>query len=113
MEILEGQTQDAMIVHIVGHVNSSDAPELGARLNRLIDAGNRAIIIDMARLDHMTSAGVRCLLRAEKRAHEATGRLVLCSLHGLTLELFEVGGFLEMFTVARSRDEAMRKAIAP
>ena len=36
--------------------------------------------------------------------------LVLCGLQGITLELFEVGGFLDMFTVGASRDEAIRLA---
>jgi hypothetical protein len=37
---------------------------------------------------------------------------VLCGLHGLTLELFETAGYLEMFVVAKSRDEALRQAAA-
>jgi hypothetical protein len=35
---------------------------------------------------------------------------VLCGLQGLTLELFEIGGFLDMFSIAETREEAMRKA---
>jgi anti-anti-sigma factor len=112
MDILESRTEGAVVVHVVGTVNSSNASELAERLRLLIDAGYRAVVVDLARLDHMTSAGLRCLLRIDKLVHEAAGKLVLCGLHGLTLELFEVGGFLEMFMVARSREEAMRQAAA-
>jgi anti-anti-sigma factor len=112
MEILESRTQEAVIVHVVGNVNSGNASELAERLKLLINAGCRAMVVDLARLDHMTSAGLRCLLRIDKQAQETAGKLVLCGLHGLTLELFEVGGFLEMFMVARSREEAVRQAVA-
>jgi anti-sigma B factor antagonist len=98
------------VVHVVGRVNSSNAPELDERLKQLVGTGCRGIVIDLARLDHMTSAGFRCLLRAERQVQGLEGKLVLCGLQGLTLELFEVGGFLEMFMIASTREEAMRQA---
>ena len=112
MEILESRSEAAVVVHIAGSVNSANASELAERLRLLIDSGCRAMVVDLARLDHMTSAGLRCLLRIDKQAQDAAGKLVLCGLHGLALELFQVGGFLEMFTIARSREEAVREAAA-
>lgn len=107
MELLEAAADDSAVLHVAGRVNSGNAPELGDRLGALLGRGCRAIVVDLSRLVHMTSAGFRSLLRADKQAGEAGGQLVLCGLHGLTLELFEIGGFLEMFTVAGSRDEAV------
>jgi stage II sporulation protein AA (anti-sigma F factor antagonist) len=98
------------VVHVVGRVNSSNAPELDERLRQLVGAGCRGIVIDLARLDYMTSAGFRCLLRAERQVQQLAGKFVLCGLQGLTLELFEVGGFLEMFITAATREEALRQA---
>lgn len=112
MEILEARSGNSAVVHIVGRVNSGNAPTLDQRLKELVSAGCRAIVVDLDRMDHMTSAGFRCLLRAERQVESAEGRLVLCGLHDLTLELFEVGGFLDMFAIAASRDEAMRLATA-
>jgi stage II sporulation protein AA (anti-sigma F factor antagonist) len=111
MEILEARTGDMAVVHVVGQVNSSNAPELDERLKQLVEAGCRGIVIDLARLDYMTSAGFRCLLRAERHVQQVAGKLVLCGLQGLTLELFEVGGFLEMLTIVPTREQAMRQAI--
>src|ERR1700742_966548 len=110
MEILEARTGDMAVLHVVGRVNSSNAAELDERLKQLVGAGCRWIVIDLARLDHITSAGFRCLLRAERQVHDLAGKLVLCGLQGLSLELFEVGGFLEMFMIASTREEAMRQA---
>src|ERR1700759_3243656 len=105
MEILDARTGDMAVVHVAGQVNSSNAPELDERLKQLIEAGCRGIVIDLPRLDYMTSAGFRCLLRAERQVQAVAGKLVLCGLQGLTLELFEVGGFLEMFMIASTREE--------
>ena len=110
MEIFEAAIDGAAVVHVAGHVNSANAPELEDRLRKLMAAGSRSIVVDLSRLVHMTSAGFRSLLRAEKQGNQAGGTLVLCGLQGMTLELFQVGGFLEMFTVSTSRDEAIRLA---
>lgn len=110
MEILEARTEDVAIVHVVGNVNSSNALQLDNHLQKLVGTGCRAIVIDLGRLEYMTSAGFRCLLRAEQKIGSAEGKLALYGLQGLTRELFEVGGFLEMFAIAASREEAMRLA---
>lgn len=110
MEILESRTGDMAVVHVVGRINSSNAPELDDRLKRLVEVGCRRIVIDLGRLEHMTSAGFRCLLHAERHVHGLEGKLVLCGLHGLTLELFEAGGFLNMFMIAWTREEAVCQA---
>jgi serine/threonine-protein kinase RsbW len=109
LEILEAEAAGSAIVHVAGKVNSVNARELGERLQGLLDKGYRSMVVDLARLDHMTSAGFRSLLRADKQAEDRDCKMVLCGLQGLTLELFEVGGFLDMFCIAESRDDALRQ----
>ena len=110
MEILETAVNGSAVLHLAGHVNSTNARELENRLGGLLANGCRSIVLDLSRLAHMTSAGFRTLLRAEKEGSAVGSTLVLCGLQGITLELFEVGGFLDMFTVGASRDEAIRLA---
>ena len=112
MELLEASSGGVAVVHIVGRVNSANAPEMGSRLQAVLDRGCRAVVVDLSRLDHMTSGGFRSMLQAEKRAGDLGAQLVLCGLQGLTLELFEIGGFLEMFVVAPSREAAVQRATA-
>jgi anti-anti-sigma factor len=107
MEILESATPEGAVVHVTGNVNSSNAAILGEKLKQTLHAGSRSVVLDFSRLGHMTSAGFRLLLQAEMQCQATGGKLVMYGLHGLTLELFEIGGFLEMFTVAASREEAL------
>jgi stage II sporulation protein AA (anti-sigma F factor antagonist) len=110
MEIMQSQSGGAVVLFLSGRVNSANASELEARLQSLAGSGCRAIVLDLAGLDHMTSAGFRCLLRAERQAAETSGRLVLCGLHDLVRELFEISGLLGIFTVTDTREEAIRQA---
>ena len=108
MELFETPGNGFTVLNLIGRVNSSNAAEVGQRLDRLIDDGWQVIIVDLGRMEHMTSAGFRYLLQAERRVGQAKSRMVLCGLNGLTLELFEIGGFVQMFTIAATRDAAIR-----
>jgi anti-anti-sigma factor len=50
------------------------------------------------------------LLVARKRAEEVGSRLVLCGLSAKVRQLFDLGGFLDLFTIAGSRDDAVAAA---
>ena len=113
MEIVEAAGDGPVLLHVTGNVNSSNAVELLDRLEAVAASGRPGMALDLSQLTHITSAGMRALLLAERAAMKAGGKLVLFGLHGMTLELFEVGGFLEMFTVTGSRDEAVRLAAEP
>jgi anti-anti-sigma factor len=112
LEIFETSADGPTVLHIAGRVNSVNAPKLSERLTGLLEQGCRAIVVDLSRLDHMTSAGFRSLLIADRQAHAADATMVICGLQGLTLELFEIGGFLSMFTVVPTRQDALRVAAA-
>ncbi len=113
MELFEANQDAVDVVHVVGRVNSANAQHMAGRLDDILERGSRAIVLDLSRLEHMTSSGFRSLLMAERRAAEKKARFVLCGLQGLTLELFEIGGFLDMFEVAKTRDDALQRAAAP
>jgi stage II sporulation protein AA (anti-sigma F factor antagonist) len=112
LEIFETVLDGPIVLHVTGRVNSVNAPKLTERLATALTQGCRALIVDLSRLDHMTSAGFRSLLIAERRADALGAIVVIYGLQGLTLELFEIGGFLEMFTVVVSREEALRRVAA-
>jgi stage II sporulation protein AA (anti-sigma F factor antagonist) len=110
MEIMEVAGHAPVVLHVSGRVNGANAAELGSRLGALVESGRVAIVLDFSHLAHMTSAGFRSLLHVDRQASEVGGTLVLCGLQGLTRELFEIGGFLDMFTIAATREEAIRRA---
>ena len=65
------------------------------------------LVVDCAQLDYISSAGFRVLLQAAKRAEQNTAKFVLCGVSGKVRQLFDLGGFLDLFTISASRDEAI------
>jgi anti-anti-sigma factor len=107
MEIFEAAVEGTSVLYVSGRVNSATSAELARRLLAAVDSGAASVVVDLSRLVHITSAGFRALLQGDRHADQTGTRIVLCGLDGLVHELFEIGGFLEMFTIARSREEAL------
>lgn len=107
MDLREDKLGNVTILEAKGRVDSATAPSLGDRLGAALAAGGSRIVLDLKMLDYISSAGFRVLLLAGKRAEETGGRLVLCGLSGQVHRLFDVAGFLDLFRVCGTRDEAL------
>lgn len=109
MELREEDLNGVTALSVKGRIDSGTAPELGQKLAGVVSVPKRGLVIDLAELEYISSAGFRALFIAAKRANETGSRLVLCSLPGKVRQLFEIGGFMDIFAIAGSRDEAIAR----
>ena len=107
MEIAEQRTGEITVIEVKGRIDSNTAKAFGERLAGLLKAGPARLVVDLKHIVYISSAGFRVLLLAARRAHDAGTRLVLCSLTGKVRQLFDLGGFLELFAISTSREEAI------
>jgi anti-anti-sigma factor len=109
VEILEGAVDRVLVLQVRGRVDSTTAPRLGERLQAVVGGAGR-VVLDLRDVDYVSSAGFRVLLLAGKRADQEGGRLVLVGVSGKVRQLFDLGGFLDLFLILGSRDEAVAAA---
>ena len=107
MDLREDAAGDILVLEVKGRVDSTTAPVLGERLTALLTGGGRRLVIDLAQLEYISSAGFRILLLAAKRADEGGSRFVLCGVAGKVRQLFDLGGFLDLFSISASREEGI------
>ena len=110
MEIIEMHRGVVTIIEPRGSIDTSGAPPFGDRIFELISSGSRNVLVDLQQVVYISSAGFRTLLLAHKRADEAKAKLVLCGISAEVWRLFELGRFLDLFTICASRDEGIAKA---
>jgi anti-anti-sigma factor len=110
MDLHEEQVDEITALSVKGRIDSTTAPAFGQRLESVVTAPAGRLVVDFRDLEYISSAGFRVLLVAAKRAEECGSRLVLCGLSGKVRQLFDLGGFLDLFTIAASRDDAMTAA---
>jgi len=110
MDLREEKAGGVTVVEVKGRVDSTTAPTLGERLTINLEAPKVRVVLDLSQLEYISSAGFRILLLAAKRAEEAGSRFVLCGVSGKVRQLFDVGGFLDLFVISASREEGIAAA---
>ena len=109
LTISESRDGNACVVSVSGRIDSTNAEDLIARINALLAAGEKNLVVDLGEVLYLTSAAFRALLVASDEAQRNTASLVLCRVLGQVRELFEMGGLLDAFTIHDSKEEALSK----
>jgi anti-anti-sigma factor len=112
MHISQEQQQGIVVVAPRGRVDSTTAAALDAHLIEVSRAAQPRIVVDFSEVDYISSAGLRVMLTLAKRVRDARGALMLCSLGDAVRQVFELAGFLPLFSIEGSRDVAVRTMAA-
>ncbi len=66
-------------LELAGRLDSATAPELDRALDRLLQPGRifTQLVFDLGKLDYLSSAGIRCFVRARKAIEPAGGKVAL------------------------------------
>lgn len=110
MDLAIDKTEGAIVVCADGQMNSANAAEIEADLLNQLDKGEHRMVLDLASVGYVSSAGLRVVLVLAKRLKQVNGTLVLCGLRSRVREVFDISGFLDILTVVDTREEAVRIA---
>ncbi|MFN8497457.1 MAG: STAS domain-containing protein [Anaerolineae bacterium] len=98
MDITVREMKRVVLVGPVGKVNHETAPELQKVLDEEIANGHFKIVVDMSKVNYISSAGLRVLLKARKDVKRWNrGDLRLSGVQPLVLETLELVGFTRIF----------------
>lgn len=97
----------ALIFQPEGLVNSANAAAFEADLMAQVEKVEHRIVLDLGRLDYISSAGLRVVLLLAKKLKQLGGALILCDIQPNVREVFEISGFLTILKVCASREEAV------
>jgi anti-anti-sigma factor len=110
VEIAESKDGEVHVLAPKGSLNTQTSPKLEQKLNGLLGAKARLIVIDFKGVDYLSSAALRVLLMITRRLLRAHGRLVLCAMSEDLKKVFSISGFDKDFTILPSRGEAVELA---
>ena len=108
MEINDTKTDSCTIIGINGRLDTTNYGVLEKKLKELIDIKNNKILVDCAKMDYVSSSGLRILLMTLKSISQTKGKFVLCNLQENIKEIFEISGFNSIFEIYPTQDEALK-----
>ena len=80
-----------------GRLDTLTAPELDAAIREIVPAHDE-LILDLAELEYVSSAGLRVFLAAQK-ALSVRGKLTVKNPNETVSEIFEVTGFSDILNI--------------
>ncbi len=90
---------DEKIITLEGRIDSNNAFDVEKRLmEQASPVENEGIILDAEKLEYISSAGLRILLRLKKEC----GNIRVINVNSDVYEIFDTTGFTEMFDVEKS-----------
>lgn len=94
-------------VTLSGHLDSATSGDFEKSLQGLFQAEGQRVVMDFSKLDYISSAGLRVVLMAAKRAKQGHGQLALFGLQSHVRDVFEISGFLKILVIADDREAAL------
>ena len=98
MEIKKVSEGTALTIYLSGRLDAVTAFQLDKELNSSLN-GVDSLTIDLADLEYISSAGLRMLLKAQKRM-DKQGAMKIRNIKDNVREVLDMSGFSEFLTIA-------------
>ena len=107
MQISVKTTNEVKVLAFEGRLDTQTSPDAQQQLTRLIEEGETKILVNLEKLDYISSAGLHVLLTAANQLKLVDGELRVCGLNEVVKEVFDISGFMTILKVFGSETEAL------
>jgi anti-sigma B factor antagonist len=106
---------NAVVLRVEGRLDQDTCGEFTRELMNQVKEvahGGGAVILDLAPLEYVSSAGLRCFMLASREAKAREARIFVAELQPMVAEIFEISHFNLVFQVFGTVAEALA-AVSP
>ncbi|MBZ5607706.1 MAG: STAS domain-containing protein [Acidobacteriia bacterium] len=107
MNIEPTKLDKAVLLKVTGRMDAENAHEFEQACEQWISQGTRHLIAELEGLEYVSSMGLRSFLSVAKKLQSSSGSLILCGLHGLPRQVFEMTRLIGVFPVYESAQQAI------
>ena len=107
MNIELQKVDKAIVAAVHGRVDTISAQAFEKDLAETLAGEETLLVLDLAGLEYISSAGLRVILSAAKTLKAKGGEIRLAAASGSVKKVFQVSGFFAMFKGFDTRSEAL------
>lgn len=107
MEFQSRNENGGTVVTLAGRLDAVTTPEYERRIRELIEGGASRLVLDLEKLEYISSAGLRGLLLTGKLIAGRQGQVRIANVTGGVRSVFDMSGFSSMFQVEDSVPAAL------
>lgn len=108
MDITVNKDMQFTVFTITGRLDTMTAPELEKKTGVWMNEGGTKLVIDMAGVDYISSAGLRTILFTAKKIKAKDGRFCIINLKPTVLEVFKIAGFDAIIPIFENMEDAQK-----
>lgn len=95
------------VVHLQGRLDATNCEVAERFITARLDGGVQRLVLDMAELSYISSAGLWVVMMVRKRMAAAGGTLAISQLKPTLYEVFKISGFVPFLTITSDLDTAV------
>jgi anti-anti-sigma factor len=107
MQIQQSNRDGVTIVAPAGRIDTTTSGSVEEAMRHAVDRGARDLVVDLAGVEYISSAGLRVFLVLAKRMRDLRGRLVLSGMTEPVRQVFQLAGFMPLFRVEPTQEAAL------
>jgi anti-sigma B factor antagonist len=109
MKLSRRQYADTLVLSVAGRLDHDSCETFGAELQPFLDDASvgRLIVLDLAGLEYVSSAGLRLIMLAGKQVSSQGGKIAIAAMRPLVAEIFHISRFSLLFEIHPGVREAL------
>ncbi len=107
MEITTRSADGVIIVDLGGKLDTATSGQASEEISGILEQAPPKVLLNLAGLDFVSSAGLRVLLRAAKTVKEQSGDLKVCGATGVVKEVMDISGFDALLDLRETEEDAL------
>ncbi|OPY78359.1 MAG: Anti-sigma-B factor antagonist [Syntrophorhabdus sp. PtaU1.Bin153] len=108
MEIIEKKIGNVSMVALGGRLDVYASSDLEQKLNAMVDGDNVCLVVNLEKLDYISSSGLRVLLASLKKVRKREGDIKLACMKPHIKEVFDIAGFSQLFPIYDLEEDAIQ-----
>ncbi len=110
MEIRNQTYGDVLVLSPEGRIDHANSENFRNGLTPFVElctSNGEKLVLDLAGVDYISSAGLRCFMLAEKQTRSQGGTIVVAAMQPVVKEIFEISRFTLVFATFATVREAL------
>lgn len=93
MELNSEHNGPVLIISVSGRIDGVNAREFESSMSDIISSEDKAVVLNLAELSYISSAGLRSILITAKNLSTNNAKFALCAIPSNIMEIVKVAGF--------------------
>ncbi len=93
MDIITETQNGATVIKLSGSLDAVTTPDFDTEWKSRLDGGATKIVVDLAGVDYISSAGLRGVLMLAKTAKGKNASVAFCGMQSMVADMFKLSGF--------------------